>query len=469
MWAYGSYFGLRLSTLVATAILARLLVPQAFGLIAVATTFMAFLDMLQGLGVGQALVIAKQDELEAKAQTAFRVSVVAGVALTLVTAALAPAAASFFHQPRILSLMPALGCTFLLDSLGSTHYALAMRNMDFRSRTAAELANGIVRGIVSVVLAVAGAGVWSLVVGYLAGSTAMTTVLWRMVKWRPKRHARGEHLRSLLSFGGFVTGLGVMAAVLTQFDNLVVARVLGVVQLGYYSIATRIPQLFILSLAVVAGQVLFPAFASLKDDDLQRGFLTSLRYIAIVVLPITAFLITLAEPVTIAVFGARWRPAVEAARVLCLWAMMSPISMVCGNAFMSRGRADVLFAIAVPQAVALVAGSLLVARQGIVAVSWVQAGIAIIAQLVTIIVANRMFHLTIRRVAGALGPPIVASLVLTIAALGIHALISDAWPSVIAASILGGIAYLGTLHILAPDALPKLRRLVFPGEVQAAQ
>ena len=109
----------------------------------------------------------------------------------------------------------------------------------------------------------------------------------------------------------------------------------------------------------------------------------------------TAFLIVLADPITTTVFGDRWHGAVAAAQVLCLWAVMSPISMVCGNAFMSRGRANLLFMLAVPQAIALVVGSLIAAPSGIVAVSWVQAGIAITAQVVTLAIAKRMFDLSL--------------------------------------------------------------------------
>ncbi len=453
-WAYGSYFGLRLSTLVATAILARLLTPKDFGLVAVATTFLGFLDVIQGLGVSQALVIASDEQVDDQADTAFTLSVTIGAGLAIIAAALGPATAAFFHQPRLVAVMPVLGSTFLILGLGSTHYALAMRSIDFRSRTVAELTDGGVRAVAGIGLALAGAGVWALVLGYVAGNLAMAAILWRLIPWRPRHLISLLHVRHLLSFGGYVTGVGVMAAFLAQFDNLVIGRVLGVKQLGFYSIATRIPSLFILSLATVAGQVLFPAFAALDADALQRGIVTSFRYIATVVFPLTAFLIVLAEPITIAVFGPQWRPAVSAAKVLCLWAVMSPISMVCGNAFMSRGRARLLFILAIPQAIALVIGSIALAPQGIVAVSWVQAAIAIAAQVVTLVIAQRMFQLTSRSLLGVFAPPLLASAVLAAVLVGTDHLITAAWPTILTGAAVGGLVYLAVLHMLAPDLLP---------------
>src|SRR5207248_5729321 len=99
------------------------------------------------------------------------------------------------------------------------------KRMDFRSRTWAELADALVRGGVGVALALSGAGVWALVIGYSAGNIAMDLVLWRLVRWRPRWHPQRRHLRALLGFGGATTVVGVMAGFLAQFHNLVVGSV----------------------------------------------------------------------------------------------------------------------------------------------------------------------------------------------------------------------------------------------------
>jgi O-antigen/teichoic acid export membrane protein len=466
-WSYGSYVGTRGSSLLATAVLTRLLAPSDFGLVALAGTFMTFLDMLQGLGVGNALVVVKDEEVEAQAETAFAVSSIVGLLLAVVTAAISPLAVALFHQPRLYTVMPALGLTFFFYGLGSTHYALATKRMDFRSRTWAELVDAFVRGGVGVALALAGAGVWALVIGYSAGNIAMDIVLWKLVPWRPRFRPQRRHLRRLLSFGGASTGVGIMAAFLAEFDNLVVGRVLGVTALGYYSIATKLPYLFIVSLAVVAGNVLFPAFATLEHEDMGRAFLTALRYTAMVVLPLTAILSVLAEPITLAVFGPHWQPAVGAAQVLCLWAVMSPISMVCGNALKSRGKAVLVLYLAIPQAIGIIVGSLLFVHDGIVAISWVQAVIAVVAQLLTILITMRTFRLAAGSVIVSIGPPLIASAGLALALYGVHQAISSPWPAVIAGGAVTLPVYGGLLHLLSPSLLPRLRAMAFPSRVTA--
>jgi lipopolysaccharide exporter len=256
-----------------------------------------------------------------------------------------------------------------------------------------------------------------------------------------------------------------MAAFLAEFDNLVVGRVLGVTALGYYSIATKLPYLFIISLASVAGNVLFPAFATLDQEEMGGAFLTALRYTAMVTLPLTAILSVLARPITLAVFGPQWEPAVGAAQVLCLWALMSPINMVCGNALKSRGRADVVLYLAVPQAIAIIVGSLLFVRDGIVVISWVQAVIAVVAQVLTILITMRMFRLGTRGVIVSIGPPLLASAGLALALFGVYEAISSPWPAVIVGGVVAVPVYLGLLHLFSPTLLPRLRAMAFPARV----
>jgi O-antigen/teichoic acid export membrane protein len=217
----------------------------------------------------------------------------------------------------------------------------------------------------------------------------------------------------------------------------------------------------------VAGRVLFPAFASLEEHDMERGFLTALRYALMVSLPLTLFMVIFAEPLTVALFGARWRPASAAMQVLCIWALMTTMGTIWGNAFLSRSRPDVLLKLAVPQAIALIVGSLVFVHQGIVAVSWVQAGIAIAAQIAVIVISQRMFGFSFWAAQRAAAPSVLASAGLAVELLLVHHLITAAWPSLIVAAAGGVVVYLGLLMLLAPEALRRLRSLAFVSSGEA--
>jgi lipopolysaccharide exporter len=452
-WAYGSYAGGRVLVLVATAILARLLTPADFGLVALALVFTAFLETLSDLGMTQALVIVDEDDVEEKAQTVFVVSLGVGLALMLAVGALGPAASAFFDQSELVAMMPALGANLFLKSLGTTHYVLAQKRLQFQKRTAAELADVIVRGLTGIGLAIAGFGAWSLVIGYLAGTVAMNLTLWIVVRWRPTFRPRREHLRGVLRFGGALTGVRIISAALGVGDDLIVGRVLGTTALGLYTIAYRLPELLIFQTSLVAGEVLFPAMATLDRKGLARAFLTSLRYALMVGLPLAVGLGVLAEPVILAVFGDKWEDAIPAMRVMALWALVSPIAVIIGTAYKATDRVDLLLKLAIPQALVLIPALIVLADRGIVVVAACQAVVAIVAAIVGMIVATRMLHVTALDLWRAGWPPAAAALGLAATLLGVEWLELSPWPALALAVVVGSAVYLGLLWLFARDTL----------------
>ncbi len=467
-WAYGSYVAGRILVLVSVAILARLLSPSQFGLVAFALTVTALLDTISDLGVSQALIVTKDDEeLDSKVVTAWTISVLLGLGLTLVTAALSPLAALFFHEPKLTPLLAVLGLNFVLRAPGVTHFALAQKMIDFRTRTAAELADVLVRGLVGVGLAVGGAGAWSLVLGYLAGSAAMTATLWRLVPFRPRLNVRRAHLRSLVRFGGALSVLNVLGAIIANVDYVFVGRVLGAADLGLYTLGFRLPELLIMNLSVVAGLVLFPAFAGLRPEQMTNAFLTSLRYTLMVTIPLTAALIVLATPLTLALFGEHWRSSIPAMRVLALFACASTVGIPAGTAYKSMGRLNVLIRLAVPRVGLAVAGIWLFVDDGIVAVAACQAAVAGLFAVIGIALAMRLLAASPKRVLQAVWPPVTAGLlmagVLTVPA----TTIDNPSLALLVAAPLGVFVYVATLWILAADSLRALWAIAFPHRAPA--
>ncbi|MFN8108248.1 MAG: lipopolysaccharide biosynthesis protein [Thermoleophilia bacterium] len=316
IWQYGSTFGGRLMSLAVVAILARLLSPNDFGLVALATMFTALLDVVRDLGLGQALVIAKHEDDDAVANTVFRWGMLIGFCIWGLTIAISPLVAAFFHKPAVTPILIVLGTVFPLRALSLTHYSIAQKQLDFRSRTIAELINTGGRGVVGVALAFMGFGAWSLVLSFVAGTAMFTVALWVLVKWRPRWHAATVPVKSLLMFGGVLTMVDILAAVLYSVDVFVIGKMIGQEQLGLYSMATRLPELVVLNLSMSLGLVLFPAFAGLRVNELSGAFLKALRFTMFLSLPLAVGLVTLATPVTELLFGHKWLAPVDSMRVL---------------------------------------------------------------------------------------------------------------------------------------------------------
>ena len=463
-WAYGSYVGGRVLVLASTALLARLLTPEDFGVVALAITFMALLEGFSDLGLSAALVIQDEERLAERAQTVFVTSVMLGAALTVIIAALAPFMAEFFHEPDLTAIAAALGFNFLLRSLGSTHYAIAQKALDFRTRTVAEFADVSIRGATGVILAFAGFGAWSLVIGYLVGTVALVVTLWRLVPWRPKRTANLSHLREMLGFGTKISGVNVVATLIANVDYLFVGRVLGAASLGLYTLGFRLPELLVLNLSVVAGQVLFPAFSTLDRDGLARAFTISLRYTLMIGVPLAVMLAVLAEPLILTLFGDQWEGSVEVMRILVAYSLGVAIGIPAGTVYKATGRAGVLLILGVARLGLVLIGLYLFVDNGIDAVAGVQATVAAMAAVVGIGLASHLIGVGLPSILRSISPVVVAGAAMAVPMLAIASAVDEGALIELSLAIPAGwIAYLAAILLLAPDSIAYLRRTMFPG------
>jgi lipopolysaccharide exporter len=469
MWAYGSYVGGRLLVLVATAVLARLLTPEEFGLVALALIFTGLLDTVKDLGVTQALIVVPASEETERAETVFAISVGLGITLTLAAVALSPLAANFFDEPELVGLLSLLGLNFFLRSLGATHYALAQKRMDFRVRTIAELSDVVLRGGVGIGLAFAGAGAWTLVIGYLVGTLAMTCALWILVRWRPRLRPKREHMRQLVGFGGTLTGIDIVGSFIANIDYIFVGKILGPATLGLYTLAFRLPELLVRNLGVVAAQVLYPAFAAVERGALDHAFLVSVRYTLMVTLPFAVALGVLAEPFVLAAFGDQWTGAIEAMRVLAVYALISTLAIPAGTAYKATGRAGVLLMLAIPRAVLLVVTLALFTDDGIVAVAWCQAGGTTLLALANTVMASRLLGVQMRRMCAAVWPPVAAGAAMAGVLYFLEGAIDSPWPALLAGGAAGVLVYVGTLWLLARETLVDLLTKAMPDRFGRAQ
>jgi O-antigen/teichoic acid export membrane protein len=469
VWAYGSYVGGRLLVLASTAVLARILTPDDFGLVALALTFMALLEAVKDLGLSQALVVQKPEELEERANTVFLAGVALGLLLSAIIAAISPLAERFFDQPELRGITAALGCNFFLRSLGATHYALAQKRLDFRTRTVAEFADVVVRGSVGIALAIAGLGAWALVIGYLAGTFTLDCVLWILVRWRPRLRAGFRHLREMTRFGATLSGVDITNAIMSNVDYLFVGKVLGPVALGLYTLAYRLPELLMINLSVVASNVLFPAFTAVDRDSLGRAFLISLRFTLMISLPIAVGMVILAKPIVLTLFGSQWADSAGAMRVLAIFGFAVSTSIPAGTAYKATGRAGVLLWLAAARLTLLITALAIFVDQGIVAAAACQAGVAFLFEGAGFIVASRLLALPVTRILAVGIPSAVGAAAMAIPLLALDLLIGSSVATVLAGIVVGGAVYLLVITLLDAESIRYLRDRILARGPQAPE
>jgi len=200
-WSYGGAIGGRILFFIATLVLARLLTPTQFGLVAFVIAILTYLDTVADLGVGEALVYRSDGQQIEVASTAFWVGILGSIAAILLVSAASPFLGQIGPDPSVALIFVVLSFNFLLRSFGSVHRYLAVHALEFRKLVLAEVFSQLTKGGLSVALALSGFGVWSIVIGQLAGTTVWSATLWGATKWRPRLIVRRRHLRSLAAFG----------------------------------------------------------------------------------------------------------------------------------------------------------------------------------------------------------------------------------------------------------------------------
>jgi len=354
-WVAASYGGRHLATLIATLVLVRLLDPAAFGLVALAWVFIAALYQLEGAGIEAALVY-RRDRLAAAASSAFVFAVFTGVVLYGISFAAAPLVARAFEAPALTDVLRVMGILILIRSLAVVPAALFERELDFRSRARCEVAGALAQVGVSIGLAIAGGGVWSLVFGQLAGTGVQTALFWALGSWRPQLSlASMAEIRDLVRYGRFVSATNVVNLANNTMDNLFVGRILGAGALGIYAVAFRLADFPTTVLGHVVGRVMFPVYSQLQADvgRVRRAYLRNLQRTALLAVPVSVGLAVAAEPVVLGLLGERWESAITPLRILAVYGIVKTIAAPAGEIFKGMGRPHMGFAFSAAQVAVL--------------------------------------------------------------------------------------------------------------------
>jgi PST family polysaccharide transporter len=416
VWAYGSFLSGKLVNFLATLVLARLLVPEQFGVVVFALAVIAYLDAVCDLGVGAALVYRSDAEDPRVASSAFWIGIAGALVLVAGCVVAAPSLGRFSPGPEVVPVLQLLSLHVLLMALGHVHEFLLRRELGFKSMLVPQLGNGAVKGAVSIGLAFAGFGVWSLVFGQLAGSAARTVLLWVVKPWRPRLAFSREAAGPMLRYGLGVSAVSILGELSRNLDYLVVGSVLGSTALGFYFIAFRVPELVIMSGFRVGQQVLFPFYSRLRDvagpdeeeqrRQLARGYYRTLRLGALVSFPAAFGMAALASPIVLTLYGGRWQPAVVPFALIALWAGFYALVIMPGTLYKAMGRAGLLTAVSVVQVAMLAPALWLAAPHGIAAVAGAHVGVAILEFALLSIVAGRVLRVPSPPVLLRLLPPL---------------------------------------------------------------
>jgi PST family polysaccharide transporter len=410
-WAAVSLGGSRLLVFLTTLLLARLLAPADFGLVAAGLVIVTFLEIALDLGVGSSLVYEQETGITSRVHTAFLLNLLVAVTLAGVGMLATPLITDFFHTAGQETLIRVLFGYLVIRGAGQVQDAILKRDLRFRQRAWSELAGGAVRAGVSVALAAAGYGAWAIVWGLLAGELVATAARWVQVGFRPRLRLDLSAARSLMRFGLAITALRVLSTASNNADYVVVGRWLDITALGYYLMSYRLPELIIANAYWVLSTVAFPLYARARrsgPEAFRSAVLRTLRLVTLFGFVAGVGLALLARDAVLVLLSPDWAPAITPMVLISLALGASAVEYASGDVFPAVGRPGLLVRLNIPLALVKLAGFVLAAPYGIVAVAAVHLGFSVVYAVIRLAVANRVVGLRFREDLAAMAPAALA-------------------------------------------------------------
>jgi lipopolysaccharide exporter len=450
-WTFLSFGSTKVITLVTTVVLARLLDPSDFGLMALALLAFGFMGLFRDLGLGATLVL-RQDLGERAHGTILTLMLATAVGVTVLVALTAPLAATLLDESRLNSLLPALAAASVFGSLAWFYESLFQRDLDFRRRFVGQMTQSLGFAVISVPLAVAGLGVWSLVVGQVGSMVAYSGVYLLIAPRRVHLAYDGAVARDAFRTGSGFLVQGWLAWVIQNVDYLAVGRILGTAQLGFYSMAYRLSELTHFGIADPIAKVTFPAFARMRHEgrSIEGSYLSALRLVALAVGVLGAVLSGAADPFTRAVFGSEWLPMIGPLAVLGVWAAVKPLQATVGWLLNSTGHAGALAVLSAVAVLVEIPLLIVAANESTTAVAVVVLAETLVSSVAAAVIVQRRVGLRVGAQARVLAPLLAAAALAWTASRGCVALSDDA--GALASFLLGAgagvAAYVGAIAVL---------------------
>jgi O-antigen/teichoic acid export membrane protein len=326
-------------TMASTMVMARLLNPADFGLVAMGLTAMGFFNVLRAGGLSTATV-QREDITHSQVSTLFWINTGLSAVTTVLLAACTPLIAKFFEDPRLVPVTLALSLTFLLSGATAQHLALLNRQMRFKALAAIQIGSQVGSIALGIVLASLGFGYWSLVAAQVALPFFTFVLTWSTSGWRPQWPQRGSGVRPMLGFGANLTVTTFIYSLANSADNLVIGRYFGPGPVGLYSRAVSLLRRPLDQFLTPINVVFVPVLSRVQNqpDRYRRTLMPIYGAITLFCCGFTGIIFGLARPITLVVLGPKWEEAAVLVAAFALTALYIPPSYVCGWLFESQGR-----------------------------------------------------------------------------------------------------------------------------------
>ena len=393
-WSVAEKIGSMLMQMVVSIVVARLLMPEDFGVLAILTFFTALMAVVVDSGFSQTL-IRKTEPTESDYKSVFLFNVVTSLVLYAVMTALSPAIAAYYNLPVISKIAPVLFLLLPVNALTVIQNTIFARQFRFATLSRINFASATIAGVAAITMAWCGFGVWSLVAQRLTQVIVKAVLLWWRGDWRCKGRFDFSALRAMSGFSFRLMGTDIISYLYNNIAQLFIGKMHSATTLGYYNQAQKLKELPVTSVVQSFQSVTYPALANVKGDKQKfaDSYLRVLAITAAVIAPVMVGMVAVADDMFMLMLGQRWMPTVPYFKILSLAGLFYPISMIAYNVLKVAGDGGVILRLEIIKKAIMTIILVLAIPHSVTAIAWGMVVMAVVELMLNALYSLRFAEL----------------------------------------------------------------------------
>ncbi|MCY0979370.1 lipopolysaccharide biosynthesis protein [Chryseobacterium wangxinyae] len=393
IWTYSQQFGTQALTFVVSVVLARILLPEEFGLIGMLAIFIGIGNTLFDGGMTSSLIRTAEVNQE-DYSTVFYFNLVCSIIIYGILYLCAPLIADFYSQPSLASITRVYGLTFVISAFGAVQNTILTRELKFKKQALITFPAVFIGGVIGVLMAYKNWGVWSLVGLAITNSFFTSFFLWVSSKWHPILVFNKDKFRQHFHFGYKLTLSGILDIIFTNIYQIVIGKYYSAGQVGYYARANSLMMLPVSNVSGALSRVIFPIFSKVQDDipRLKKAYKQVMQLVLFIITPIMIIMAVLAKPLIILLFTEKWLPMVPIFQIICASGILYPIHLYNLIVLQVKGRSDLFLKLEIIKKVVITIVLAITLYYGFYALLWGQLICSILALLINTHYAGKMLN-----------------------------------------------------------------------------
>lgn len=460
VWSAIDKFAAKAGQFVIGIVLARLLMPEDFGLIGMLSIFIALSQSFIDSGMGSGL-IQKKNRTNADFSTVFLFNLTVSVFFYLVLFFTAPFIAGFYEMPQLVLLTRVLSINIIISSLAIVQRSKFTINIDFKTIAKVNVASIFAGGTVAMVLAYIGWGVWALVIQRLISSMVSAGMFWILSKWKFSIAFSRQSFKELFGYGSKLLLAGLYAQTMHEIYNITIGKAYSASELGYYTRARSFAEMTAGTVSGILHQVTFPVLASLQDDKKRMVSVYSrlIRMSAFFVFPAMTLLALLAEPLVILLLTDKWIPVIVLLQWMSFARIFYPISVINMNILNAVGRSDLFLKVDLSKFPIAILALIITIPLGVKAMVIGHVITSFISFFINAYLPGKMFGYGALKQLKEMGPVFISVGIMAIVVIIINSFIHMLMIKLIVGGFFGLLTYITVCHFLKLDELKEVKTL----------